>query len=75
VSMFDSNSKCVMFFYSSRKKGSWFGGTVWRTEGKWKVAKAHKKTQKKECTERQKKVTSCKSYVTIKLPSVWAVSF
>jgi hypothetical protein len=22
VSMFDSNSKCVMFFYSSRKKGS-----------------------------------------------------
>lgn len=75
VSIFSSNSKCVMLFCCSWEKGSWFGGTVWRTEGEWKVAKAHKKTQKKECTKRQKKVTSCKSCVTIKVPSVRAVYF
>jgi hypothetical protein len=44
-----------------QEKGSRLGGAVCRTEIKWKTAKTHKKTQKKEFTEGQKKVKCCGS--------------
>jgi hypothetical protein len=50
--MCNGNSETVVLFTSSGEKGPQFGGAVRRTEGKWKIAKAHQKTQKKECTER-----------------------